>query len=101
MSTVEDFESFLANPMVGDAVIRNIEVIGEASNNIKVVHPEFIKQNPELAKTLLIAYNMRNAVIHGYIDVDYQIVYDTAKYSLAEFKKQIEGSLNKFKEIAP
>lgn len=91
MATVRDFDEFLANPMAGDAVIRNIEIIGEASRKIQLVAPEFIKQNLALAKTLAVAYNMRNAVIYGYIEVDYRIVYDTAKYSLSAFKEQIES----------
>ena len=94
IATVNSYEDFLATPMVGDAVIRNIEVIGEASNNIRRIYPEFTKQNPEIAKTLGIAYNMRNAVIHGYIEVDYEIVYETAKYSIIEFKRQIENTQN-------
>jgi uncharacterized protein with HEPN domain len=93
MAGIDNLEDFLANSMLGDAVVRNIEIIGEASRNIQVVHPEFTKQHPEIANTLIDAYNMRNVVIHGYIEVDYAIVYGTAKYSLPEFKKQIE-SLN-------
>lgn len=37
--------AFLDNTMVQDAVIRNIEIIGEASNNIQRVDPEFAEQH--------------------------------------------------------
>lgn len=33
--------AFLGNAMVQDAVIRNIEIIGEASNNIQKYYPDF------------------------------------------------------------
>lgn len=55
--------AFLENQMVQDAVIRNLEIIGEASNNIEKHYPEFAKDHPELP--LAFAYQMRNAVAHG------------------------------------
>lgn len=47
---VEDIDEvmFLRNEMVQDAVIRNVEIIGEASHNIEQHHPEFaIEQDME------------------------------------------------------
>ncbi len=40
--------AFLENPMAQDAVIRNIEIIGEASHNIETRFPEFALAHPEL-----------------------------------------------------
>ena len=60
--------TFLVNKLVQDAVIRNFEVIGEASNNIEKHYPEFVVEHPELP--LASAYQMRNAVAHGYFKVD-------------------------------
>jgi Protein of unknown function DUF86 len=39
---------FLDDQMAQDAVIRNIEIIGEASNNIEKHYPEFAATHPEL-----------------------------------------------------
>jgi predicted nucleotidyltransferase len=47
-----------------DAVIRDLEIIGEASNNIEKRPPEFAAAHPE--RPLPSAYEMRNAVAHGY-----------------------------------
>lgn len=66
---------YLANDLVQDAVIRNFEVIGEASHNIETRYPEFTRNHPELP--LAIAYQMRNAVAHGYFKVDQEIVWKT------------------------
>jgi uncharacterized protein with HEPN domain len=55
--------AFLENRLVQDAVIRNIEIIGEASNNIEKSFPDFAAYHPELP--LALAYQMRNAVAHG------------------------------------
>ena len=43
-----DQKSFLADDLVQDAVIRNLEVIGEASKNILKHYPEFSTSRPEI-----------------------------------------------------
>ena len=67
--------TFLSNTLVQDAVIRNFEIIGEASNNIEKRFPEFVAAHPELP--LASAYQMRNAVAHGYFKVDFEIIWNT------------------------
>lgn len=54
-----DEAAFLQGEMLQDAVIRNLEVIGEASRNIEHSHPDFVAAHPELP--LAFAYEMRNA----------------------------------------
>lgn len=56
---VEDVDevAFLQNELVQDAVIRNLEIIGEASHNIEQHCPEFAAGHPELP--LAFAYQMR------------------------------------------
>jgi len=70
-----DEVAFLNSHLVQDAVIRNFEIIGEASNNIEKHFPEFAAAHPELP--LSFAYQMRNAVAHGYFKVDFEIVWKT------------------------
>lgn len=81
-----DEVGFLTNNLVQDAVIRNIEVIGEASNNIDKHYNDFTKLHPELP--LIFAYEMRNAVAHGYFKVDMEIVWKTIKNDLPIFEQQ-------------
>ena len=59
-----DHATFLANEEKQDAVIRNLEVIGEASENIRRHFPDFAGQHPDFP--LKAAYGMRNALTHGY-----------------------------------
>jgi uncharacterized protein with HEPN domain len=79
---------FLNNALVQDAVIRNFEVIGEASNNIEKHHPDFAAAHPELP--LSFAYQMRNAVAHGYFKVDFEIVWQTIQRDLPGLRKLVE-----------
>ena len=86
---VDDMDEvgFLNSRLVQDAVIRNLEVIGEASRNIERVHPEFAAAHPELP--LALANDMRNALAHGYFKVDLEIVWKTIQNNLPELHAQI------------
>lgn len=82
-----DEVGFLSSKLVQDAVIRNLEVIGEASRNIERVHPEFAAAHPELP--LALANDMRNALAHGYFKVDLEIVWKTIQSNLPDLRAQI------------
>lgn len=84
-----DEVAFLQNELVQDAVIRNLEIVGEASNNIQKHYPEFAVQHPELP--LAFAYQMRNAVAHGYFKVDYEIVWTTIHADLPTLYVQVQN----------
>ncbi len=84
-----DAAAFLGNEMTQDAVIRNIEIIGEASHNIEGHHPDFAAAHPELP--LAFAYQMRNAVAHGYFKVDLEIVWKTLQNDLPALYQQVQA----------
>ncbi|MBS9434490.1 DUF86 domain-containing protein [Photorhabdus hainanensis] len=88
-SYTEDMDelAFLNNRLVQDAVIRNFEIIGEASNNIGKHYPDFAIANPELP--LSFAYQMRNVLAHGYFKVDLEIVWKTIHSALPGLYQQI------------
>ncbi|MBV8620367.1 MAG: DUF86 domain-containing protein [Curvibacter sp.] len=88
-----DQTDFLSGQMVQDAVIRNLEVIGEASRNIQRAHPEFASAHPELP--LALANDMRNALAHGYFKVDLEIVWKTIHHDLPSLQQQVISHLDR------
>jgi uncharacterized protein with HEPN domain len=82
-----DQASFIENGLVQDAVIRNIEIMGEAVNNIKDVDRTFAQRHPHLR--LEQAYKMRNALVHGYYSVNLRTVWNTVQNDLPVLKKQM------------
>jgi len=84
--------AFLDDELVQDAVVRNLEIIGEASRNIGKRYPEFEEQHPDLP--LVIAYEMRNALAHGYFKVDTGVVWRTIESDLPAFREQVIVALN-------
>ena len=84
-----DEVGFLRNEMAQDAVIRNIEIIGEASNNIQRVAPEFAALHDDIPWQVM--YTMRNRVSHGYDKVDLEIVWKTIQCDLPTLYQQVQG----------
>jgi uncharacterized protein with HEPN domain len=82
-----DEVDFLSNKLVQDAVIRNFEIIGEASKNVERVAPAFVAAHPELP--LSFAYDMRNILAHGYYKVDLGVVWKTVERDLPYLHEQV------------
>ena len=92
-SYCEDIDevAFLTNRMIQDAVIRNFEIIGEASKNVERVAPEFVAAHPDLP--LAFAYDMRNLLAHGYYKVDVSVVWKTIERDLPYLQQQVTIAL--------
>lgn len=84
---------FLCDGMIQDAVVRNFEIIGEASRNIARYYPEFAERHADIPFS--IAYEMRNALAHGYFKVDFEVVWRTIGRDLPVFEVMIEDLLKK------
>ncbi len=78
-----------------DAVLRNLEIVGEACRNIQRDCPEFAEAHPELP--LSAAYQMRNAIAHGYFQVDISVVWATTQVDLPVLRSQVSALLDEQK----
>ncbi|MFN5415820.1 MAG: DUF86 domain-containing protein [Flavobacteriia bacterium] len=67
----ENFESFMQKEVLQKAIIRSLEIIGEASKKI----PQDFKLNHPLVDWKSMA-GTRDKLIHHYFGVDYEIVWD-------------------------
>ena len=76
------FAKFKKNQLVVDAVIRNFEIIGEASNHI----PKSIQSShPTIPWRQMIA--LRNFLIHEYFGIDFNTIWQTARIHLPALKE--------------
>lgn len=82
-------DGFMSDRKTCDAVIRNLEVIGEACNNIAKKHPDFAAQHAHVPWGF--AYEMRNALAHGHFTVDLTIVWQTIQNDLPTLKARIKA----------
>ena len=80
-----DFISFKRDYKTVDAVIRNFEIIGEASKNL----PDSIKDSYSKIPWKEMYY-LRNKVSHEYFGIDYEIIWDIATNYLPDNKAEID-----------
>ena len=85
----QDFRQFAENSMMRFASIKQLEIIGEASNHISdETKSKF--SNIEWAQIV----GMRNVFIHEYFGVDQHIVWEIIKTDLPDLKIKIKEILN-------
>jgi uncharacterized protein with HEPN domain len=78
-----EFNQFKKLYIVVDAVIRNFEIIGEASKHIP---EDIISKYPDIPWKKM--YDLRNIVTHEYFGIDYEMLWEIAKNDLP--KNQID-----------
>lgn len=83
-----DLQKFESDELTIDAVVRNIEIIGEA---ITCLDRALKAKYPQVEWRFATA--TRNRLIHGYFDVDAEIVWNTTRNDLPILKEEIEEIL--------
>jgi uncharacterized protein with HEPN domain len=85
-----DFETFRSDQQRQDAVVRRIEIMGEAVKNL----PAALRtSNPHVPWARVAG--MRDKVIHDYFGVDVALVWSVATTQLAQLKTDVQAILNK------
>jgi len=77
----QDLDDFLKNSEKQDAVIRNLEIIGEAAGKI----PDTIRENSQTIEWRKIV-GLRNLLIHEYFGVSIPMVWDIVHNKLTPLK---------------
>lgn len=79
-----DERHFIENNMVIDAVLRNIEVIGEASSKLPA---SFVATHPDIEWHKMIG--MRNRLIHGYFGTSLKLVWQTIQINVPDLERKL------------
>jgi uncharacterized protein with HEPN domain len=91
---IEDYikdgrDTFMETPMIQDAVIRNFEIIGEATKNLS----EDIKQDNSDIPWRQMA-GLRDVLIHAYRRVQLTRVWNVIEQNLPQLKQRVQNLLN-------
>lgn len=89
-------EAFCSSQLIQDAVIRNIEVMGEASRNALLCGRDI----PEVqaATELGQVYRMRNKLAHGYFSIDLSIIWHSLKNDIPALEREVREVYEKLKK---
>lgn len=79
-----DFNSFMNNSMMRFACIKQMEIIGEASNHISI---EIKNQLSNITWAQIIG--MRNIFVHEYFGVDAKIVWEILQKDIPDLKEKV------------
>jgi uncharacterized protein with HEPN domain len=83
-----NYQKFIENRMLRNAVVRSLEVLGEASKGI----PDEIREKYSQIPWKRIS-GMRDKLIHNYFGVDYEMVWNVVIERLPEIKSPLESIL--------
>lgn len=84
-----DRAAFDADRMLQDAVVRQLEIIGEASRQLTDAFRERHDGVPWRA-----IIGMRNRIVHDYLNIDLDIVWEVVQRDLPDLKRQVRMMLD-------
>jgi uncharacterized protein with HEPN domain len=80
-------EAFLADEKTIDAVVRNLEIIGEAA---RTVPDHFAATHPGVPWVRIAG--LRNRIVHDYFGLDLEIIWQILQADLPQLKSQLPAS---------
>lgn len=88
-----DYQEFIQDDKTSTAVVKKIEIIGEAIKNIP---PDIKAKYSNIPWRDIVG--MRNKISHGYFGIDYEIVWAVIKKKLPELKTHITQMLKEIEK---
>jgi uncharacterized protein with HEPN domain len=81
---------FLGSPLLQDAVIRNVEIVGEAAGRVS---SGFATRNPQIPWREIVG--MRHRLIHGYLKVNLETVWEVVERELPALERGLRALLGR------
>lgn len=91
-------EDFLNDKRSENAVAMSLIAMGEIATVLSHKYPEFIEQHKHIPWRYM--RGMRNVIAHGYFELDFVVVYETAITSIPELLIQIKALILETKKQA-
>ena len=82
---IKNATEFKANNLKSKSALFDLLQIGELTKNLS---SSFINETPNIPWINI--YNLRNRIVHGYADVDYEIIWETIKINIPELISELK-----------
>ena len=89
-----DSDGLAENRLVCQAVVRSLEIVGEAASQIS---PAYRDAHTEVPWHKVIG--MRNRIVHAYFDIDYEVVEKTVKQDLPALIQQLKKLIDEYEKV--
>ena len=87
-----DADGLAENRLVCQAVVRSLEIVGEAASQISAAYRDTHSEVPWQM------IGMRNRIVHAYFDIDYEVVEKTVKQDLPALIQQLKKLIEEYKK---
>ena len=77
---------FLTDRRTSDAVVRNLEIIGEAANRLPI---DVRQQHPQIEWQKIVG--LRHRIVHDYFGIDLEMVWEILRHDLPAFKTKLQA----------
>jgi uncharacterized protein with HEPN domain len=81
-----DQEQFRRDEKTVDAVVRNLEILGEAARQLP---EDFIARHPDVPWRQIAG--LRNRIVHEYFGLDLDLIWQVTRYDLVQLKTWLDG----------
>lgn len=88
MEKINSLEDLLSEETIQDAIVRRLEIIGEAVKNIPA---DFKKNYPDIDWKKIAG--MRDIIVHEYFGIDLKLIYKIATKNIPDLKEKIQKIL--------
>ena len=86
------FQELLQTEILQDGVVRQLEIIGEATRNLSA---DLLRSHPEVSWGEIIG--LRNRIAHAYYNIDLGVVWDIIREDLPSLKSDVSRILDEVK----
>ena len=80
---------FLSDRLLQDGIVRNFEILGEASKNLLDSVPDAPVKFPGIPFAAI--YGMRNQLSHGYFAIDLDVVWKVIERDIPSLRSELEA----------
>jgi uncharacterized protein with HEPN domain len=83
----KEFHEYAHDPLLRSGVERQVEIIGEALNQLAKIGPDEVARITDYRRIIA----LRNILAHGYARVDHRVIWNILEHNLPLLRREVDG----------